>query len=227
MSAIAQGDKLKTLYPKFRPARLAWPIALLGALAGSNAVAQRQHDPKLFAMLPPYCKYTQVYRENVPGGNDAAQIERWTRILGAQNYIHLHHYCWGLENTSLALYFSSSKQDREHQLGQSVKEFDYVVARVTPDFVLLPEILARRGENQLRLGNRPQGVQDLNRAIELKADHWPPYAALSDHYKSLGDLDAAREWAEKGLAAVPGTRALQRRLAELAKPKAKRTPSAD
>lgn len=218
---------MKTLYDKFRPARLAWPIALLAALASSSAAAQRQHDPKLFAMLPPYCKHTQVYRENVPGGSDAAQIERWTRILGAQNYLHLHHYCWGLENTSQALYFSTTKQDREHQLAQSVKEFDYVIARVTPDFVLLPEILARRGENQLKLGHGSKGVTDLNRAIELKPDHWPPYAALSDYYKGLGDLQAAREWAEKGLAAVPGTKALQRRLAELDKSKAKRAPSAN
>lgn len=196
-------------------------------MASSSAVAQqREHDPKLIAMLPPYCKHTQVYRENLPGGNDATQIERWTRVLGAQNYIHLHHYCWGLENTHRALYFSSTKQDRVHELGQSVREFDYVLARVTPDFVLLPEILTKRGENLLRLGQGPRAVMDLNRAIELKPDHWPPYAALSDYYRGLGDLGAAREWAQKGLAAAPGTKALQRRLTELDK-KAGRSPSAN
>ena len=137
----------------------------------------------------------------------------------------MHHYCWGLEDMNRALYFSTSKQDREHQLNQAVSEFDYVIARVAPDFALLPEILTRRGENLLRLGNGPRAMLDLNRAIELKPDHWPPYAALSDYYKTLGDVRSAREWAEKGLSAAPGTKALQRRLAEL--DHAKASPSAN
>jgi tetratricopeptide (TPR) repeat protein len=194
-------------------------------LHAASAVAQAtqyQFDPKQLAMLPPYCKYTQVFRENVPGGNDAQQIERWASVLGAGNFHHLHHYCAGLENTNRALYFSSTKLDRDRELRTSLNEFDYVLARVTPDFALLPEILTKRGENLLRLGSGPQGLLDLNRAIELKPDHWPPYAALSDYYKALGDVASAREWAEKGLSAAPGTKALQRRLTELDKTKAAR-----
>jgi tetratricopeptide (TPR) repeat protein len=206
---------------------VAWPIALLAMLHGSSAVAQSQYDPKQLAMLPPYCKYTQLYRQNVPGGNDGPQIERWGSILGADNFNHLHHYCFGLEHTNRALYFTSTKQDRNFELSSSIREFDYVLARVPPEFVLRPEILTKRGENLLRLGNGPQGALDLSRAIELKPDHWPPYAALSDYYKALGDLQSAREWAEKGLAAAPGTKALQRRLTDLDKTKVGRTPSTD
>jgi tetratricopeptide (TPR) repeat protein len=203
-------------------------IALAAALAGSTAAAQqREYDPKVFAMLPPYCKYTQVYQQTVPGGSDPTQIERWKGVMGANNFLHMHHYCWGLENTSRALYFSSSRQDRDHQLAQSVNEFDYVVARVAPDFALLPEILTKRGENLLRLGNAPRAVLDLIRAIELKPDHWPPYAALSDYYKTLGDVESARAWAERGLSAAPATRALERRLAELGKASTARKPSAN
>src|SRR3954447_13539924 len=205
-------DDLKTRSYRLRRAYLAWPTVLLAMLTSSSALAQRQHDPKLVAMLPPYCKYTQDYRASVPGGNDPGQIEHWASVLGAQNFLHLHHYCYGLVNTSRALYFSSSKLERNFELSNSVREFDYVLARVTPDFVLLPEVLTKRGENLLLLGNGPEGALDLTRAIELKPDHWPPYAALSDYYKALGDLRSAREWAEKGLSAAPGTKALQRRL---------------
>jgi len=201
---------------------IAWPIALLAALHGPGAAAQSQFDPKQLAMLPPYCKYTQLYRQNVPGGNDPQQIERWASVLGQENFVHMHHYCLGLESANRALYFSSTKQDRDRELSTSVREFDYVVDRVAPDFALLPEILTRRGENLLRLGNAPQGVVDLNRAISLKPDHWPPYAALSDYFKALGDFASAREWVEKGLAAAPGTKALQRRLTELGNTRAPR-----
>ena len=208
-----------------RATLLAWLIAPLAALHGSSAVAQRQFDPKQLAMLPPYCKYTQLYRQSVPGGSDPQQIERWSSLMGPENFIHLHHYCLGLEASNRALYFSSTKPDRDRELGESVREFNYVLERVSPEFALLPEILTRRGENLLRLGNGPRALLDLNRAIELKPDHWPPYAALSDYYKTLGDLRSAREWAQKGLSAAPGTKALQRRLAELDHSKA--SPSAN
>src|SRR3954467_10591070 len=218
------GTTLKTNSCNLRRASLAWSIVLLAALASRSAVGQvGRFDPKLVAMLPPYCKYTQDYRDNLAGGGDPAQIEHWASVLGAQTFHHLHHYCYGLVNTNRALYLSSTKQDRNFQLSQSVIEFDYVLARVPADFVLLPEILTKRGENLLRLGNGPEGALDLNRAIELKPDHWPPYAALSDYYKTLGDVAAAREWAKKGLSAAPGTVALQRRLAELDNPKASRS----
>lgn len=217
------GDNLKKRSCAVRQTCLAWPTVLLAALASWSALAQPKFDAKLVAMLPPYCKYTQDYRDNLAGGQDPAQIERWAGVLGAQNFHHLHHYCYGLVNTNRALYFSSTKRERDFELSQSVREFDYVLARVTPDFVLLPEILTRRGENLLRLGSGPEGALDLNRAIELKPDHWPPYAALSDYYKGLGDVASARAWAKKGLSAAPGTRALQRRLAELDQPRANRS----
>jgi tetratricopeptide (TPR) repeat protein len=208
-------------------------VALLAVLASANAPAQVQFEPgrahydaKALAILPPYCKYTQLYRRNVPGGNDTAQIARWEAVMGGQNYLHMHHYCWGLSHTNWALYYTHTRRDRDRELQQSVVEFDYVLRNVAPDFGLLPEILTRRGENQLRLGNGPQGALDLNRAIEIKPDYWPPYAAMSDYYKELGDAAAAREWAEKGLSAAPGTKALQRRLSEL-NAKAGRTPLAN
>ena len=59
------------------------------------------------------------------------------------------------------------------------------------------------------------GVQDLERAIRLKADYWPAYAELSDYYKSTGDRAKAREVLETGLARAPGAKGLERRMAEL------------
>jgi len=209
-------DNPTTVSCALRPALVASLIALAGVLASPAALAQAKYD---VSMLPPYCKYTQLYRDQVPGV-DPAQIDRWNSILGPKNFWHLHHYCFGLEHTNQALYSSRSKLERDRALRESVIEFRYVLERVAPDFALVPEILTKKGENLLRLGNGPEGVMDLNRAIELKPDHWPPYAALSDYYRTLGDLEEARTWAERGLSAAPGTKALQRRLAELDKAKA-------
>ena len=59
------------------------------------------------------------------------------------------------------------------------------------------------------------GVLDLERAISLKPDYWPPYAELSDHFKSTGEIDKARSTLEMGLAKSPDATALKRRLTEL------------
>jgi tetratricopeptide (TPR) repeat protein len=90
-----------------------------------------------------------------------------------------------------------------------------VIQRVPPDFKLLPEILTKKGENLIRLDRSAQGIIELERAIALKADYWPSYAAISDYYKSAGEPAKARKWLEDGLSASPDTRALTRRLAEL------------
>ena len=90
-----------------------------------------------------------------------------------------------------------------------------MIDRAPPDFVLLPEILMKKGENLIRLGQGANGNLQLLRAIELKPDYWPPYAAMSDYYKKTGDLKNAREVLEKGLSASPEAKALKERLANL------------
>jgi tetratricopeptide (TPR) repeat protein len=186
--------------------------------------AQWEYDPRSVAMLPPYCKYTPLYQSQIPGGSRAevhaeihAEIQRWIATMGLQNFRHMHHYCKGLEITNHALYSARTKLDRDRALTYAIGEMDYTIQRVAPDFAMLPEMLTRKGENLIRLGRAPEGVAELNRAIELNPAYWPPYAALSDRYKEAGDLAAARDWLERGLSATPDSKALKRRLAELDK----------
>jgi hypothetical protein len=80
---------------------------------------------------------------------------------------------------------------------------------------MLPEIYTKRGENLLRLHEVGEGIVSLQHAIKLKADYWPPYAALSDYFKSAGQKATATEWLRKGLAASPGAKPLQERLSAL------------
>ena len=176
--------------------------------------AQQSLEPSLVNMLPVYCKYTQYFRDHVPGGDNRAEIERWTRSMG-DAFVHMHHYCLGLMASNRAAFLSRTRQERMFNLNQAVNEFNYVIARVPPDFVLLPEILTKKGESLIRLDNGPHGILELQRAIELKRDYWPPYAAISDYYKATNQLAKAREWLEEGLAASPNAKALMLRLAEL------------
>lgn len=192
-------------------------------LAGEPSI--EAYDAREVTLLPRYCIYTPAFRQKIPGANNPAEVKRWSTIMGPI-FGAMHHYCWGLMRTNRALYTARTKQARVHHLHASIEEFNYVLNRAPQDFVLLPEILTKKGENLLRLGSTA-GLTELQRAIELKPDYWPPYAAGSDYFKTAADLGSAREWLERGLAAAPDAKALQTRLAELdrSKPTA-RTPAA-
>jgi tetratricopeptide (TPR) repeat protein len=172
------------------------------------------YDPREVAALPRYCAYTAYFRDHVPGGNNPAEIQRWLSIFG-QTFYGMHHYCWGLMKTYRGVILARDEQWRRFYLKDAIEEFDYVIDRAPPDFILLPEILLRKGENLIRLGQGASGNLQLLRAIELRPDYWPAYAATSDYYKKTGDLEKAREVLEKGLSASPDAKALKERLADL------------
>ena len=172
------------------------------------------YDPREVAMLPKFCTFTQIFRDHVPGGSDRNELERWTAIMGA-TFNNMHHYCWGLMKTNRALFLVRDVDRRQFYLRDSITEFDYVIRGAPDDFILLPEILTKKGENLIRLRKGPLGIYALQRAAELKPDYWPPYAQMSDYYKSTGELEKARETLERGLSFVPDAQALLRRAAEL------------
>ena len=178
-------------------------------------------DPREMAMVPRYCVHTQVYRDVVPGGGHGDEIKRWTSVMGP-TFNAMHHYCAGLILTNRANFLSRTPADRQYYLNFSIVEFDYVIQRAPQDFIVLPEILTKKGENLIRLGRAHLGIVELQRAIDLKPDYWPPYAQMSDYYKGTGDILKAREYLEKALSYSPDVKGLKTRLSELEAANAKR-----
>jgi tetratricopeptide (TPR) repeat protein len=171
------------------------------------------NDSREVAMLPKYCIHTRTFRHSVPGGNNVAEVKRLQAIAGP-TYEALHHYCWGLMKTNRALFLTNEKRVKEFYLRSANSDFDYVIVRAAADFPLLPEILTKKGENLALLRDTTaEGV--LRRAIELKRDYWPAYAALSDHYKNMGQLAKSREVLEQGLSLAPDAKPLSTRLSQL------------
>lgn len=175
------------------------------------------YDSREIAMLPHYCIYTQDLRDRVPGGNNQQMIQNWYARLGP-TFHAMHHYCWGLMKTNRAVLLARDETTRHFNLQGSLDEFDYVIRHAPTDFVLLPEILSKKGQNLIRLGKGVMGIAELERAIELKPDYWPPYGHISDYYKGIGDIKAAKEWLTKGLGLSPDAKGLMSRLSELDSP---------
>jgi hypothetical protein len=178
-------------------------------------------DPREVAMIPKYCIYTQMFRASVPGGSNEEAIASWSAFMGP-TFIHMHHYCAGLMKLNRAKFLAKDNNTRRFYLADAITEIDYVVTKAPDDFILMPEMLTKKAECHILLGQAPVGSYTLERAIEVKRDYWPAYAQLSDLYKSLGDTAKAREALQAGLVHSPGASALTRRMAELDSPPAAR-----
>jgi tetratricopeptide (TPR) repeat protein len=191
------------------------------ALAPIHAEAQYKYEQSLMHMLPSYCRYTQDFINRFPGGDRAAEQERWKASLG-QTFIHMHHYCYGLMDVNRAALLSNDERESRFNLSNSVLEFEYVIERAPLDFPMLPEILTKKGESLLKLNRDGEAMLQFERAVKIKPDYEPAYAAASDFYKDSRQLAKAREWLQKGLSAAPNSKTLRRRLAELDGPNEKR-----
>jgi tetratricopeptide (TPR) repeat protein len=209
-----QGRLLKKIFT------VTWLATAL--LAPMHLEAQYNYNsPRELALLPPYCKYTQSFQNRVEGGNDPEKIKQWYSIMRGSDsralgiFEHIHHYCEGLMDVNYAKFFARSKGEREGRLIASIRQFDYVIRESTPGERLLPEFHTKKGETLVALGRGPLAIAEFQRAIVLKPDYWPPYAALSDYYKETGNIKMARELLEQGLSSSPEATALTRRLAEL------------
>jgi len=200
-------------------------------MAPVHVEAQYDYAPREMALLPPYCKYTQVYQEHVPGGNDLSKIKEWYEVMGGSYpytgpFHHMHHYCRGLQHVNYAKLFARSAPQKYQRHEYAILEFDYVLRSSPTTFALRPEILTKKGESLIAMEKGPLAIAELQSAMQLKPDYWPPYAALSDYYKGAGNIKLAREVLEQGLSSSPDAAALRRRLTELegAKDKTGATP---
>jgi tetratricopeptide (TPR) repeat protein len=117
--------------------------------------------------------------------------------------------------TNRGLLLARNSKTRDFYVADAINEFDYVIERSPRDFILLPEILTRKGMNMIQLGMGPQAVAQFEQAVELKPDYWPPYVSIADFYAGVGERAKAIEVLERGLKAAPDAAALIRRRADL------------
>lgn len=178
---------------------------LLGMLlAIPSAMAAWEPSPAEMAALPQYC----AARFNE--GSEA--FKTWRSSMGG-DFIHIHHYCAGLNFLNRARGMPSSKT--KGILGAAVGDFDYVLKNAAPDFSLRAEILMNRGIALSMLKRNGEAVGNLLKAIELDPKQPRAYMTLTDLYATSNNRSKALETVTEGLRHNPDTRSLQRRYTEL------------
>lgn len=160
------------------------------------------------ATLPAYC--TAKFNEETNPG----PAKMWRDSMGS-GFIHIHHYCAGLNFVNRARGMGSSNKDRQGTLEAALRNFDYMLTNAPADFSLRPEILMNRGIALSMMKRTGEAVGDLMKAIEADPKEPRAYMTLADLYSQQKNRTKALETVTEGLRHNPDTKSLQRRYTEL------------
>jgi tetratricopeptide (TPR) repeat protein len=184
-------------------------VAAISHVAKADASSAGGANDLALAGLPEYCRHALTF------GGTKEGFTYWEQRLGG-TFHHMHHYCWALGHLRKAtLDFKLSSGEKRHLYKVAVGDIDYVLGHAPDDYVLLPEILTRRGEALMRLKEFPAADASYARAIAARKDYWPAYIGYSDSLLAQGKHDRAIEVLSTGISQVADPRMLQRKLDEL------------
>ena len=181
-------------------------LGLAGMALAQPAAAEWKPSPAEMAMLPPYCAARFDERSEA--------FKSWKSSMGS-DFIHVHHYCAGLNFVNRARGMTSSNKDRQGTLEAALRNFDYMLAHTHPDFSLRPEILMNRGIALSMMNRTGEAVGNLLQSIEADPNQPRAYLTLADMYDKQRNRAKALETVTEGLRHNPDTKSLQRRYTEL------------
>lgn len=163
--------------------------------------------------LPPYC-VAKVGRQKT----DKAAQSYWSKHFGAPNWLHLHHYCFGLKAMQLAYRNFSDKNTRAYFSKVAQGNINYVLKNAEPNFFMRPELFLQRGRAKV-LGRDFDGAQeDYQTALSLDRKYIDAWAAMSDLLVQMGEPDKAIKILEEAVRETDGeNKKLTLRLDELQK----------
>lgn len=182
-------------------------ISLLLFINATNVSAFPKTDQD-FAMLPPYCAARS-------GRTPKEYADQWERRIG-HDWIHLHHYCSGLNSINHAT-ISIDKKETQKLLKHAISAFDYVLTHGSKNNPILPSLHANKGDVYTRLKQPTQAIKEYEKAIAIAPKYTKAYAGLSNVYKSQGNKDKAIETIKKGLKQKPKSKLLISKLNSLEK----------
>lgn len=189
---------------------------LLMAFGLTTNVAQAAVEPwepsvAELRLLPPYCKVKMGKRKT------KAEITHWTQLLGEDVYIHIHHYCAGLNFLNRANKTFSDKQKKAFNLKRATTNIQYMLNHAPANNILRPDFHLSMGRVYLAKGENAKVVTELTTAIRTKPDYIKPYLELIDYYMKVNQVDRAKQILADGLGQKPGSKALKRRQKKLNK----------
>lgn len=182
------------------------------AQAASNPMTKEQYQ-----LLPPYCRNQGhvaplLYRPDAEG--------EWKRRLG-RDYLHIHHYCWGLVHMLNAYKLGMTSGKGRFQFEEAIDDFQFSINATlihgssSPGAVLLPEMYTKLGEAQLALRDYRNAEVAFRNSWELNPAYAPPYVWWAQHLLRQGKASEALAVAEEGKKHSANSKSLDKLIEEI------------
>jgi tetratricopeptide (TPR) repeat protein len=215
-------------------------LALTGTVSDRGAAHAREDllrinqafpSPDEFDYLPRYC----WARMQILGGKDVNELDpmvrdevlKWRAVVGDGIFVHLHHYCGGLDR--MRRYWLSVDRDgrqlsdtgqvtggQRMTLEAAISEFRYVQGYMkNMKSALYPDMLVAKATAHWQLGETEKAVADLLAATMEKRDFETPYLILSQIAEEQGNFQDAVDILELGIKQAPNATLLRSRLDKL------------
>ncbi len=167
--------------------------------------------------LPEWCKYTMELPSSAEekGAYGDPRGAPWVKEFGKHRFMHLHHYCRGLDHLYEGARVVNDEERRDFLFREAATECTYVLDRTDDSFVLKPEIYYKKGMALMAHGKPVEAVENFTAALQIRPNYEPAYVSLSQFFERAGDRAEARRLIEEGLRWVPQSTQLTARLAEL------------
>jgi len=162
--------------------------------------------PAEFAMLPPYCDAKM-------NGKSPEAIKYWRAQLGHDNWIHMHHYCGGIND--MTRYYRQDAKGRSSSLRRVIWEMNYMLTNTKPDFYLRADMHYYRGKALHLAGRNGEALSDFVKALELSPGMPLASIELATLHKKLGKKNLALDVLRAALDKNPSHKGLRRTYQEM------------
>lgn len=181
-------------------------FALFSQHAASQQPLPFHPTPAEMPQLPVYC----IARF---AGNASPDYRVWEARLGP-GFLHLHHYCAGLNYLNRYRLLLRDPQ-RGYYLSRIIPEMQYSFEHVGSSFPLMGEMHVNRGRAYALQKNFVAAVEDFNRAIKANPKNGYAYLELSRLQEVSGLRKEALDTVTRGMKHDPSNAALRKRYVEL------------
>ncbi len=165
--------------------------------------------------LPEWCMYTQGQTQYHSDNVRYSQLyQKFIKTYG-KGWIHMHHYCYGLDKFNLGFINWGDEQKRNFYFTDAIGEFDYVLSRSDSKFEFKPQVFVSKGRALSSLGNYAGAIITFKQVIQLRPNYAGGYMLIADQFILLGDKDKARAILQVGLTHVPDSPTLKKKLDQI------------
>jgi tetratricopeptide (TPR) repeat protein len=186
------------------PAR--WLAALLAAVALPAGAYQFEPTEAEFNAWPLYCRARYVTTTIGQTSVFAQRLDRTAQAtaegtIGAQTFLHVHHYCAGIAHLARAR-LEPDPQRRRYQLDEARSEILYSMRNDPGNGPLQSTMVVNLAVVERERGDLPAARQLLEGAIRQSPADPKPYLGLAIILRGDKKLAEARTILEQGLAAA-------------------------